>query len=366
MPSFTIGDTTVDDRSAPYVVAEIGVNHEGSMESAKRLIELAAQGGADAAKFQSYKAEALASKDSPAYWDTSKERTTSQYELFKKYDSFGPEAYAELADHCQRVGIDFLSTPFDLDAVDYLAPLVPCFKVASADLTNVPLLRAIATHGKGVLLSTGASTVAEIDAAVHQLRGGGCPAVALLHCISSYPTVSADAHLSMIEGLREAFPELVVGYSDHTLPDAQLTALTTAYLLGARVLEKHFTHDKTLPGNDHYHAMDVDDLSRFSSNLRSVRSLLGSTVQKQPVASEEEARLYARRSIVLDQDVAADTVLTATMLVCKRPGTGISPLEWDRVVGQRALRPLRADHLLQWEDLAGAGRNHDPSGRPRA
>jgi N-acetylneuraminate synthase len=262
--SLKLGTRIIDEKSRPYVIAEIGVNHEGSMSLAKRLIDLAKEGGADAAKFQSYKAETLASKYSPAYWDTSKETTSSQFQLFKKYDSFGPSEYKELALYCDQVGIDFLSTPFDLQAVEFLDPLVPFFKIASADITNVPLLRRVAEKKKTVVLSTGASTVQEIQGALTILQDGGAKSCALLHCILNYPTLDHNAHLKMIQGLKEKFPEFLVGYSDHTLPDSEMTSLFVAYMLGAVILEKHFTHDKNLTGNDHYHAMDVVDLKKFN------------------------------------------------------------------------------------------------------
>lgn len=349
--SLTLGSRRLDASSRPYVIAEIGVNHEGSLEQAKRLIELAKQGGADAAKFQTYKAETLASKHSPFYWDITKEPTRSQFELFKKYDRFGPGEYLALAEHCRAVGIDFLSTAFDDAAVEFLDPLMPLHKVASADLTNLPFLRKIAAKGKPVLLSTGASTLAEIDLAVETLRKGGCTDLVLLHCVLNYPTPNEQAHLRMLKGLQRAYPELLLGYSDHTLPDPHMLSLISAHLLGAVVIEKHFTHDKTLPGNDHYHAMDVDDLRRFVELAEQVHVRLGPLEHKQPTPTEAPARRNARRSIVLTRDVPAGTLLSEADLTYKRPGTGVSPLHWDEVLGRPVLRPLEADHVLQWSDL---------------
>jgi N-acetylneuraminate synthase len=357
-----IGRMIVDDSSLPYVIAEIGVNHEGSLQKAQELIEQAREGGANAAKFQSYKAHTLASKHSPAYWDTSKEPTQSQYKLFKKYDAFGKDEYVALAQHCREIGIDFLSTPFDDEAVEFLAPLVPCMKIASADLTNIPFLRKIAKTGKPVVLSTGASTLAEIDLAVSELRKSGCREMALLHCVLNYPTGYEHANLNMIEGLRRAYPELVVGYSDHTLPDPAMAVLTTAYLKGARILEKHFTHDKNLPGNDHYHAMDVRDLQKFREQLGFIRRTLGQA-HKAPLAEEQIARDNARRSLVLKKAVRAGEPLTDAALTYKRPGTGISPLHWDEVIGRNAARDLEEDHLLRWEDVAAANGASSPGSR---
>jgi sialic acid synthase SpsE len=352
MRSIPLGARRIAERSKPYIIAEIGVNHEGSLDTALRLIELAKEGGADAAKFQTYKADRLASRHSPAYWDTTKEPTKSQYFLFKKYDAFGPPEYERLAAHCREVGIDFLSTPFDEEAVDSLDPLVSFFKVASADITNIPLLRKVAQKGKPVLLSTGASTLAEIEIAVDTLTRAGCPNLALMHCILNYPTDRASAHLGMIDCLLRSFPDQIIGYSDHTVPDESMTALTTAYLLGAVIIEKHFTHDKTLSGNDHYHAMDVVDLKRLIERLADIQTLVGTDYQKRPLESEEPARQHARRSIVVRTPIQAGQVITPQVLTSKRPGTGISPLHWDEVLGRRASRDLAVDDILAWTDLA--------------
>jgi N-acetylneuraminate synthase len=350
-PGITLGSRTITGDSAPYVIAEIGVNHGGSLELAKRLIDLAKEGGADAAKFQTYKADTLASKHSPAYWDLTKEPTTSQHQLFQKYDSFGPDEYRALAAHCAEVGIDFVSTPFDRGAVELLEPLMPFFKIASADLTNTPLLRQVAATGKPVVLSTGASTAEEVKEAVKTLNDAGCNSLSLLHCVLNYPTADENAHLGAITALRSDYPDLVIGYSDHTVPDPAMTALITSYLLGARVIEKHFTHDKTLPGNDHYHAMDVSDLRTFISSVKKIDSMIGSADGTSFASSEEVARLNARRSIVLDADVPAGEVLSESMLTYKRPGTGVSPVHWDSVIGRKVVRDLDRDHVLQWDDL---------------
>lgn len=352
MREIRLGSRLVSDRSPPYVIAEIGVNHGGSIDLAMQLIDLAKEGGADAAKFQTYKAASLASRHSPAYWDLTKEPTTSQFQLFQKYDAFGPDDYRALADHCREAAIDFVSTPFDSSAVELLDPLVPFFKIASADLTNTPLLRQVASHGKPVVLSTGASTMEEVREAVATLESAGCGELSLLHCVLNYPTADENANLGMISGLKVEYPNMVIGYSDHTLPDEGMTALSTAYLLGARVIEKHFTHDKSLPGNDHYHAMDVHDLKRFLAGVGRLDAMIGASDTKRSIESEEISRLNARRSIVLDADVEAGTSLTEEMLTYKRPGTGVSPVHWDAIVGRRVGRSLARDHVLQWNDLA--------------
>lgn len=352
MQQVTLGTRSLRPGSRPYVIAEIGVNHEGDLDLAKTLIDLAKEGGADAAKFQSYKAGRIASKHSPAYWDTSKEPTPSQFQLFTKYDKFGPEEYQTLAEHCRKVGIDFLSTPFDAGAVEFLDPLVPFHKIASADLTNVPLLRQVAGKGKPVLLSTGASTLGEIDMAVETLRQAGCKDLVLLHCILNYPCPNGNAHLNMLDGLARAYPEIILGYSDHTLPDERMLVLSAAWLKGAVVLEKHFTHDKTLPGNDHYHAMDVHDLKKFVENVALLEEVLGTESHKAPLAAEAPAREHARRSIVIDRDLPAGHVIAETDITYKRPAHGVSPIHWDEVIGRKTARALEEDHVLQWSDLA--------------
>lgn len=354
MAEITLGNRVVRPGDRPYVIAEIGVNHEGDLDLARRLIDLAREGGADAAKFQSYKAGKIASRHSPAYWDTTKEPTPSQYALFQKYDRFGPDDYAALARHCRDVGIAFLSTPFDLDAVDELNPLLDYFKIASADVTNVPLLRRVAATGKPVLMSTGAATLGEVDMAVETLKQAGCTAISLLHCVLNYPCPDANAHLNMIDGLKRAYPDLVIGYSDHTVPPAAgpaLPALLAAWLKGAVVLEKHFTHDKSLPGNDHYHAMDAQDLKRFLAEADMIGQMLGSS-HKAPLPDEAPARRHARRSIVAARDLAPGEVLSEANLTCKRPAHGISPLYWDEVLGRRVAAAVSEDSPLQWSDLA--------------
>lgn len=350
MTAIKIGDKTIANDSVPYIIAEIGVNHEGSIEKARELIALAHSGGADAAKFQTYKAETLASRNSPSYWNLDKEPTISQYELFKKYDQFGEKEYELLAEDCRKTGIDFISTPFDNRAVDFLAPMMSCFKIASADITTFPLIRQIASKGKPVLLSTGASTLAEIDMAVNELKRNGCEQLVLLHCILNYPTRDEDANLDMIIGLQRAYPDLLIGYSDHTLPDEAMLTLTAAYLKGAVIIEKHFTNDKSLKGNDHYHAMDVRDLKRLKTNIERL-SLLNGCDYKHPIPSEKSSRENARRSIVLKISVNQDIPITEDTITCKRPAHGISPLYWDDVLGKKAARDLNEDHILRWEDL---------------
>ena len=346
-----IGNHSIGKDNNVYIIAEVGVNHEGSMEKAKKLIELSAEGGADAVKFQTYKADTLASKNSPSYWDLNEESTKSQHELFSKFDHFGEKEYIELAEYCRKIGIEFCSTPFDDHSIEFLNPLMQFYKIASADITNIPFIKKIAKKQKPIILSTGASTIEEINYAINVIRNEGCDQIALLHCILNYPTTIDKAHLAMITGLRNSFPEYTIGYSDHTLPNFAMDSLITAFILGARIIEKHFTYDKTLMGNDHYHAMDINDLINFKRRLKSINTILGVEIDKRPIASEEISRKNARRSIVTIKDVKKNTVLTEKHITYKRPGIGISPKHWDSIIGKKVVYDLEEDHILQWDDL---------------
>jgi N-acetylneuraminate synthase len=332
----------------PAIIAEAGVNHEGSIDLARRLVDEAAAGGADAIKFQTYRAETLAVADSPAYWDTTKESTPTQRKLFAKYDRLWQEDFELLRRHSEDAGVEFMSTPFDRESAIFLADLVSVFKVASADITNVPFLRLIASFGKPVVLSTGAATLGEIAAALDILTPR--VPVCLMHCILNYPTAHEDANLGMILDLRTRFPDTVPGYSDHTIPDATMSVPVTAALLGARVIEKHFTFDKSLPGNDHYHAMDLADLRLLRRSLAQAFTLVGDA-SKHPLPSEDPARRYARRSLVAARDIPAGQLITEDDLTWKRPATGISPAAIDEVLGRRARLDIPSDSVLEWRHL---------------
>ena len=339
--------------TGPYVLAEIGVNHGGDLDLARRLVDEAAEGGADGVKFQTYKADKLASRNSPSYWDLDSEPTRSQFELFQRYDGFGIAEYEALADHARKRGVDFLSTPFDLDAVEALAPLVQVFKIASADLTNVPLLEAVAAHGKPILLSTGAAHLSEVDEAVRRLVRHLPPEqLGLLHCVLEYPTPFEDAHLATIEHLQRCFPDHPVGYSDHTRPDPAMLVLLRAWMLGAVVVEKHFTHDKSLPGNDHYHAMDRDDLRRLRQGVALLERTEGEP-RVRALPGEEAARRNARRSLVAARSLEKGHVLEARDLEVKRPAFGLPPSALDWVIGKPLRRDLDEDDFLTFDHLLG-------------
>ncbi len=334
----------------PYIIAEIGVNHSCSLKIAKMMIVQAKKGGAQAVKFQTYKAEKIVKRSSKAYWDTSKEKTKSQFELFSKYDKFGLNEYKKLANFCKKTKIDFLSTPFDLDAVDKLKNLVPVFKISSSDITNYPLLNKISKTRKPVIISTGASNLNEIKGAIKILKKG-TNKIIIMHCILNYPTSEKNANLNMILSLKNKFPNHLIGYSDHTLPNNDMLNLTTAYLLGAKVIEKHFTFNKKLKGNDHYHSMDMKDLISFSKKLKKIRTILGKKREKNFIKSEIKSRKFARRSIVIARDIKKNTIIKERDLITLRPNIGISANSWNKVIGKRANKNLKASTTPSWRDF---------------
>ena len=343
-------------KSMPYVIAEMGVNFYDTarvlgispLEAAKLYIDKAAEAGIDCAKFQSYKAGTIVSKNSPAYWDTTKEPTKTQYELFLKFDHFGEEEYRQLCDYTHEKGMDFTSTPFDYASADYLAPMVDFYKISSSDLSNLPFIRHIGAKGKPVVISVGAAYLSEVDEAVRALKDSGCEDITILHCVLSYPTDPKNANLRIIETLKRDFPDIKVGFSDHVAPDDTMMTLATAYMLGAQVIEKHFTLDKTLTGNDHYHAGDPDDFRKAIANFRWIDTVLGNP-EKTVLDCELVPRREARRSLVLTRDMKAGEPIAAEDLMPKRPGTGISPVYTDIVIGRRVTRDLPEDTILTWD-----------------
>ncbi|MGO3708363.1 MAG: N-acetylneuraminate synthase family protein [Mesonia hippocampi] len=332
----------------PYIIAEIGVNYEGSMELAKRLVDEAKEGGADAVKFQTYKADTIASKESPAYWDLNEEPTTSQHELFMKHQGFWVDEMTELKNYCDSVDIEFMSTPFDVESATFLNDLMDVFKISSSDLTNKPFIEYMCSFGKPIILSTGASSLGEIAEAVSWIDKYGNP-LALLHCVLNYPTPDENANLGMILDLKTRFPDKLIGYSDHTLPkDMKVCEIAT--LLGSVITEKHFTHDKTLPGNDHYHAMDKEDLKVFRKNLDRTFNILGG-FKVEALEAEATSRREARRSLVAAKNIPEGKIIDKDDLTFKRPAHGISPMHIDEVIGKKALKEIKDDMVIKWNML---------------
>lgn len=340
----------------PYLIAEIGVNFYDTakaenitpLDAAKKYIDAAKEAGINAVKFQSYKANTIVSKNSPAYWDLEKEATPTQFDLFKKHDAFNKEDYRVLSEYCRKQKIAFMSTPFDYESADYLDDMMDVYKISSSDITNIPFLTYIAKKGKPIYLSTGASYLSEIEEAVRTILDQGCNELCLLHCVLSYPCKNEDANLEKIKTLKRCFPQLKIGYSDHTLPDETMTILTTAYLYGAEIIEKHFTLDKTLIGNDHYHAGDSKDFKKAIDNFDLICRISGGrelTVHP----CEKVPRREARRSLVLTRNMKKGDIITESDIAAKRPGTGIEPKYKDVLVGRKLQKDLEEDTVLHWD-----------------
>lgn len=239
-----------------------------------------------------------------------------------------------------------MSTPFDKNSAEFLNDMMDVFKISSSDITNEPFIRQMAGYGKPIILSTGASNIEEINRAVATIQEYNVP-LCLMQCVLNYPTLDENAHLGMIKDLITSFPNTIPGYSDHTLPK-EMDSLMVANLLGAVVLEKHFTHDKTLPGNDHYHAMDMHDLKKFWDKMSNIYNLVGEQT-KQPLSSEELSRKNARRSLVAASDISEGTLITEEHLTWKRPAFGIPPFEISKVVGHKATKDILKDDILTWD-----------------
>ena len=339
-----------------YLIAEMGVNFYDTakqlnitpLEAAKLYIDKAAEAGIDCAKFQSYKANTIVSKNSPAYWDTTKEATKTQYELFQKFDGFGESEYKELCDYTHSKGMDFTSTPFDYASADYLYDMVDFYKISSSDLSNIPFIKHIAAKGKPMVVSVGAAYLSEVDEAIRAMKEVGNNDISILHCVLSYPTDPKDANLKIIETLKKVFPDVKVGFSDHVAPDPTMMTLATAYILGSEIIEKHFTLDKTLTGNDHYHSGDPEDFKKARANFNMIDTVLGNP-EKTVLDCELVPRREARRSLVLTRSMKAGEKITEKDIMPKRPGTGISPKYTDIVLGRAVKQDLEEDTILTWD-----------------
>ncbi len=333
------------DNKKVIIIAEAGVNHNGNMELARRMVMAAHEAGADYVKFQTAVPELVISSIAPkaAYQEETTGSGESQLDMCRRIH-LPLSAYTELAQLCREVGIGFMSTPFDLVSIDALAPLcMDWWKIPSGEITNLPYLRRIASLGQPVILSTGMSTIEEIDRAVNILHDGGVPAdkIALLHCNTQYPTPMRDVNLRVIETLRSLTPG-PVGYSDHTVG---IEVPIAAVALGAEIIEKHFTLDKAMEGPDHRASLDPAELKAMVTSIRNIEQALGSDL-KVPTPSETPNIVVARKSIVAARDIKQGEILTDENITVKRPGGGLSPMLWDSVIGTHAVRDFAYDSLI--------------------
>lgn len=329
-----------------FIIAEAGVNHNGSIALAKQLIDVAAKASVDVVKFQTFIAEEVISTDAPKaeYQKQTTDASESQLDMIKKLE-LSKEDHQELMDYAKHKNIMFLSTPFDAKSVDLLMELkVPLIKISSGEITNHPFLKYIAKKGLPIILSTGMSTLEEVADAVSVIKDAGCKDLTLLHCTSNYPARVEDCNLLAMETMADAF-DVPVGYSDHT-PSIYVPLAAAA--MGACVIEKHFTLDKNLPGPDHRASLEPDELEEMVRGIRLVEKARGSSV-KALVKSELEVRDVARKSIVAKVDIPAGTVITEDMLAFKRPGIGVSPKDMNKIIGQISISDIKKDSLINFK-----------------
>ncbi len=328
------------------IIAEAGVNHNGDYQRAVDMVYAAKEAGADYVKFQTAVPELVISSVAPKA-EYQKETTggnESQLEMCRKIH-LKLEDYLPLSELCREVGIGFMSTPFDLVSIDCLSPLgMDFWKIPSGEITNLPYLRKIAAKGGKVILSTGMSELPEIEAAMNVIEAGGIPRddISLLHCNTQYPTPMRDVNLRAMEQLHSLHPRMV-GYSDHT---TGIEVPVAAVAMGAEIIEKHFTLDKSLPGPDHRASLDTAELRAMVNAIRNIELAIGDG-EKHVSDSERPNIEIARKSIIAARDIKAGEILTEENLTVKRPGNGISPMRWDEVVGSRAIRDFKADHLIE-------------------
>jgi len=330
-----------------FIIAEAGVNHNGDIGLARKLIEVAREAGADAVKFQTFNADILVTKSAAkaSYQKVTTGAAESQFEMIKGLELTDKDF--TLSTHARKKGIIFLSTPFDKSSVDLLDGLgVPAFKISSGEITNFPLLKHIARKKKPLILSTGMSTLGEIEEALEVIRKERMEEIILLHCVSCYPAAIGDMNLKTMDTLRCAFG-LPVGLSDHTVG---ITVPVAAVALGACVIEKHFTLDKELPGPDHRASLSPDELKELVGAIRDVEKSLGDGM-KIPTAEEEENKMVGRRSIVAKVDIPQGAIITEEMIVIKRPGTGLKPNCQGEIIGRTAKEAIKEDDLITWRAL---------------
>ena len=328
------------------VIAEAGVNHNGDMALACELIDVAARAGADLVKFQTFSADRLATRHARKadYQIGTTDAEESQHAMLKRYE-LSREMHETLIAHCERRGIGFFSTGFDPEGIDLLADLgLDCFKISSGEITNLPYLRHVGSYHKPVILSTGMATLTEIEAALDVLTQAGTPrdGITVLHCTTEYPTPMADVNLRAMLTISDAFG-VAVGYSDHT---TGIEVAIAAVALGATVIEKHFTLDRSLLGPDHKASLEPGELEAMITAIRHIEQALGDGI-KRPSASERKNLPIARKSLVAACVIRASDVFNEANLTVKRPGTGLSPMRWDEVIGCKASRDFAVDELIE-------------------
>lgn len=328
-----------------YIIAEIGVNHNGNLDLALKSIDAAKEAGADAVKFQTFKTDKLTTRkaEMASYQKTNTQKIESQYDMLSRLELTESD-FKEIKDHCDKLGIGFLSTPFDEESASFLKKIgIGGFKIGSGDLTNLPFLRKIDMYGLPVLLSTGMSTLEEVIEATKCFINSP---ITILHCTSNYPANSEDVNLLALNTIKDTIG-VPIGYSDHSLGyDVAICAVA----MGAKVIEKHFTLDKKLSGPDHKASLNPVEFREFTYHIRNAETFLGDGI-KRPMPSEKNTRQVARKSVVIIEDIKAGNMITEKDIAIKRPGTGISPKHYYEVIGKKVIRNLYKDDVLKEEDI---------------
>lgn len=330
-----------------FIIAEAGVNHNGSIELAKQLVDAAVDAGVDAVKFQTFKAEGVVTKNATraSYQIRNTGDDETQQEMLRRYELKYAD-FIELKEYCDKKGIIFLSTPHSIDAIDFLEDLVPAYKFGSGDLTNIPILEYSAKKGKPMILGTGMATMDEIKVALKAIHNQGNKDVVMLHCTSNYPCPLEEVNLRAMQTMQQEL-DCLVGYSDHTLG---IIVTVMAVAMGACVIEKHFTLDMNLPGPDHKASLEPNELKEMVNAIRSAEKALGSGL-KIPTESEKETMKVARKSIIAKRDIQKGVKIDLDMLEIKRPGIGIEPKYILKIIGKKTKREIKEDFLLSWEDI---------------
>jgi N,N'-diacetyllegionaminate synthase len=338
-----IGSVCIGEKQPCFIIAEAGINHNGKLHIAKKLVDAAVHAGADAVKFQTFKAEGVVTDaaEVASYAKKNIKKNLTQLQMIKQYE-LPYETFRELKTYCDRKKIVFLSTPHSFDAIDFLEDLVPAYKFGSGDLTNIPALQYAAKKHKPLLLGTGMATLQEIRDAIRAIYKSGCHQIIALHCTTNYPCPFEEVNLRAMLTMQHTL-NCLVGYSDHTIGT---TVPIMAAALGAVVLEKHFTLDRNMPGPDHAASLEPRQLTEMVTAIRNVETILGSYAKK-PTRSEREIMKLVRKSIVANKHIKKGTILRGNMLDVKRPGTGLPPKHLQQLLGKKTKKPIKKDQLLR-------------------
>ncbi|MHA2287929.1 MAG: N-acetylneuraminate synthase [Promethearchaeota archaeon] len=349
MKEIIISEKKIGNSNPVFLIGEAGVNHNGKLSIAKKLIDKASEANVDAIKFQTFITDKLVLKKAPKanYQKRTKNDDENFYEMVKKYE-FSKDQFRILRNYCTEKGLIFLSTPFDELSVKWLEDLdVPIFKVGSGDLNNFPLLKLICSKNKPIFLSTGMSTLEEVKESVNFIKSNGVNEIVIFQCTSDYPTPYEDVNLNVISTYKKTFPNELIGFSDHS---KGIVASIGAVVKGAKVIEKHFTLNKDMEGPDHKASLDPDELSMWVSSIRTIEKALG-TYEKNPSLSEFEIARIARKSIVTSKDIKKGDLLSLENITVKRPGIGIPPTKFDLILGKKINKDLPKDSIINWEDI---------------